>query len=184
MAVVDPGARPEWRPLAVVAWRVSCAISPGSIGVRKVIEDLDIKDIPKPILLKVDNTAVIDRVKTGRHTSATKFHARDFHKLREAYLDGDVAIEHIPGEYNPADLLTKPLPPKAFLRHRRFLGMEFLRVLNEETTAEDIDPPSSIDSQQYEQAQDAIVHGRETRKMKKERLSSLKTQGSSKRIRH
>ena len=42
-------------------------------------------------------------------------------KMRELRGAGVVAVRHIPGESNPADILTKVLGRQPFEKHRKFM---------------------------------------------------------------
>jgi hypothetical protein len=54
-----------------------------------------------------DNKTIIDTSSTP-HAKLHKSHnALSFHHVREAVASRDVTIFHLPGKYNPADILSK-----------------------------------------------------------------------------
>jgi Reverse transcriptase (RNA-dependent DNA polymerase) len=103
-----------------------------------LVDDLKLK-VDKPILIQIDNHAVLDRVNNGRHTYENKHLNRTYNFIRESYINGQIHVKHVAGVDNPADLLTKPLSPPTFIKHRRSMGMQYLRVLVGECKEENID---------------------------------------------
>ena len=46
-----------------------------------------------------------------------------YHYIREQVEEEKVDLYHIPGEDNPADLFTKPLPAIKILKFRKAIGL-------------------------------------------------------------
>ena len=79
---------------------------------------------PDTILLRSDNTGAIDMAKDPKFHSRTKHIDIRYHFIREVVADEKVRLEYIPGEDNPADILTKPLTQSKFEQFTRELGLQ------------------------------------------------------------
>jgi Reverse transcriptase (RNA-dependent DNA polymerase) len=73
--------------------------------------DLDITGVSPSIILYCDNSAAIQLTKNEMFQSRAKHIAIRYHFIREIYKEGWLEIKHIKGEYNLADMMTKPLGP-------------------------------------------------------------------------
>ena len=74
-----------------------------------------------PTVIGEDNNACLT-IATTTQTSLRTRHIRiEWHFIREAVQNGDIHLEHVPSEDNPADAMTKPLRGPAFFRHRATL---------------------------------------------------------------
>jgi hypothetical protein len=75
-------------------------------------------------------TLFCDNLGTVELLYDTKFHRRAKHiEIRHLYMRNDLVetgklkVQHIPGEDQPVDILTKQLPIEAFNKHCRTLGL-------------------------------------------------------------
>jgi hypothetical protein len=84
---------------------------------------IDVDYIPPVVHCKVfeDNSGAIEMARLPKIRPRTKHINNTYHHFREYVDRGEITILSIPTEDQPADLLTKPLPLEAFLKHRRFL---------------------------------------------------------------
>jgi len=80
------------------------------------------------------NTPVIPRVWTDNRGASTLSYNPDFHRrtkhirqrhhfVRECVDDGDISVHWVPGENNPADMLTKPVTGKRLEELKKRAGM-------------------------------------------------------------
>ena len=95
-----------------------CALD--CVYLRRILDLMGYKQAV-PTLIAQDNNACIYLVKgAGMYQRAKHIDTR-IYRVRELSASGDVSLYKVPGEYQPADLLTKGLPRVAFERHRRYL---------------------------------------------------------------
>ena len=57
------------------------------------------------------------------HSNRTKHLDVKFLYVKQQYKNGEIDLQHIPGEKQPADILTKALGPVAHARGCRLLGL-------------------------------------------------------------
>jgi hypothetical protein len=70
-----------------------------------------------PVIVNEDNTAVLAMIKSGVATSYRTRHFRAKHFLiKEAIDRGDMLLMHCGTEFMVADMFTKPLQGKLFVR--------------------------------------------------------------------
>ena len=72
----------------------------------------------KPIRIKTDSQVLVDMLARKHLKTNTKHLALSFAEVLECVTNGLVAIVHVAGVNNRADLLTKPLPRVTFEKHR------------------------------------------------------------------
>ena len=91
------------------------------IWLKRLFSDLtDLVDLP---VLRCDN---IGAVKLGKNP---EFHKRSKHIdtrylwIRERYISGDLKLEHVAGDNQAADILTKPVPKPKFQRLKKLMGL-------------------------------------------------------------
>ena len=70
-----------------------------------------------PTTLYIDNQSCILLSRDRKSCHKSRHIDRRFFKIREYVFAGVIRTVHIPTELNPADLLTKVLPPDVFARH-------------------------------------------------------------------
>jgi hypothetical protein len=89
---------------------------------EKVTEDLrEPSSIPT---LRIDNQGTIDLIHDPKHHNRAKhIETRAFFIRDDMVGQGRLAVEHIPGNENPADILTKQLPVGPFTTHLKNLGL-------------------------------------------------------------
>ena len=63
-----------------------------------------------PSWLFGDNKSVVNSSTIPHSTLSKRWNALSYHRCREAVAAGYVRFEHIAGDQNPSDILTKPLP--------------------------------------------------------------------------
>jgi hypothetical protein len=79
--------------------------------------------LPRPFPMKSDNMGAIKASKNHTATKHTKHIELHVQFLRERVQRGEVDITHIPGQDNPADLFTKPLPRCKLEPFRQRMGV-------------------------------------------------------------
>jgi hypothetical protein len=72
----------------------------------------------EPVKLFVDSESAIELCTSLKQSHKVKHINMRIHFLRELIEDGFVELFFVPSELNVADVLTKPLPEAAFLKHR------------------------------------------------------------------
>lgn len=78
---------------------------------------------PLTLTLQVDNVPTIHRIKREGSSGAQKAVDIRFHAIKDAWTNGNMAIEYIPTDINPADLLTKSLPHTQLRNKRGLCGL-------------------------------------------------------------
>ena len=82
---------------------------------------LQITDIPPKIHCTVfeDNSGALELARLPKMRPRTKHINQSFHHFREHVERKDITIQATPTEQQMADILTKPLPADAFVKHRQ-----------------------------------------------------------------
>jgi hypothetical protein len=78
-------------------------------------------DVSKPTPIYVDNQAAIRLCSSLKSGHKTKHINMRLAYIRELINNGILALYFVPTELNVADVLTKPLEPPRFIRHRTIL---------------------------------------------------------------
>ncbi|GJR29538.1 ribonuclease H-like domain, reverse transcriptase, RNA-dependent DNA polymerase [Tanacetum coccineum] len=86
----------------------------------------------KRITLKVDNVSAIALVKNPVFHGRSKHIDIRYHFIRECVENGHINVEHISGELQRADILTKALPRLKFVIMRQMLGVQDLGRSNDQ----------------------------------------------------
>nr|GEW15909.1 zinc finger, CCHC-type [Tanacetum cinerariifolium] len=84
------------------------------------------------ITLKVDNISAIALVKNPVFHGRSKHIDIRYHFIRECIENGHITMEHISGELQRADILTKALPRLKFVTMRKMLGVQDLGRSNDQ----------------------------------------------------
>ena len=93
-----------------------------------------------PVQVYSDNASLVSRVRDNRRTDGNKWMHRRFSKIHEMFMvDKVIDVRHIAGVDNMADMLTKPLSKASFIKHRRRIGLQYLRVLKNGASIQEID---------------------------------------------
>lgn len=79
--------------------------------------------VPPKFTLLVDNQPTIHRIKKVGSSGAQKAVDIRYHALKDAWRTGTMALEYIPTQQNPADLLTKALAHTELHRKRCICGL-------------------------------------------------------------
>ena len=66
-----------------------------------------------------DNMGALELSKVPKMRPRTKHINIKYHHFRQHVQDGTITVQHITTEEQVADIFTKPLPEKAFRKHRR-----------------------------------------------------------------
>ncbi|GJY42693.1 zinc finger, CCHC-type containing protein [Tanacetum coccineum] len=84
------------------------------------------------ITLKVDNISAIALVKNPVFHGRSKHIDIRYHFTRECVENGHINVEHVSGELQRADILTKALPRLKFVTMRQMLGVQDLGRSNDQ----------------------------------------------------
>lgn len=119
-----------------VALYECCLDCPWLLG---LCEDLSC-EVVSPVVVYSDNASLVSRVRNNKRTDGNKWMHRRFSKIYEMQaVDKVIDVRSIAGVDNPADMLTKPLPKPLFIKHRRRVGLQYLRVLKGESSMHALD---------------------------------------------
>jgi hypothetical protein len=80
-------------------------------------------DTTRPSPLLMDNQSAIQVLKHPDHQSTMKHVHRAYHWIREQVEQRAIAVSHVPGDENPADIFTKPLGRVKFAKFRDMLRL-------------------------------------------------------------
>jgi hypothetical protein len=80
--------------------------------------DYDVSDCRT---IKVDNKAEIDWIKGSVSNKRSRHIDVRYYRSRHLQEQGEVSVEYVPTEDNVADILTKPLPVKLFVKFARII---------------------------------------------------------------
>jgi ribonuclease HI len=80
----------------------------------------------KKVQLQVDNKYVIALTKNPVFHGKTKHIHTRYHFIRECVENDQVEVEHVPGEQQRVDILTKPLARIMFKEIRSLMGVKDL----------------------------------------------------------
>ena len=95
-----------------------------ALWLRNFVSGLGVVDsIAKPLRIYCDNTATVFFSKNGKFSSGSKHMDLKYLVVKERVQKQQVSIENIRTTLMVADLLTKGLPPKAYLEHVMRMGL-------------------------------------------------------------
>ncbi|GJY09429.1 zinc finger, CCHC-type containing protein [Tanacetum coccineum] len=86
----------------------------------------------KRITLKVDNISAIALVRNPVFHGRSKHIDTRYHFIRECIENGHINVEHVSGELQRADIVTKALPRLKFVTMRQMLGVQDLGRSNDQ----------------------------------------------------
>jgi len=101
------------------ASKVGCEV----IWMKYLFEELGY-DVSRPAPLLLDNKSAIQVTKHPEHQLTMKHVHRAYHWIREQVEQRQIAVSHVPGTKNPADIFTKPLGRLKFTEFRSTLGLQ------------------------------------------------------------
>ena len=78
----------------------------------------------RKMTIRVDNKSAIQLARNPVFHGRSKHIHRRFHFIRECVENEQVEVEHVPGNEQRADILTKPLGRIKFVEMRRLIGIE------------------------------------------------------------
>ena len=99
-----------------------------AIWLRNLVKDLGLKQ--ETVVLMNDNQATLRMIENKKYESRKAKHIEiKHHFIREKVAEGVVSVEHIATTEQPADMLTKRLPPQSLEKCKRRAGMTSLQAL-------------------------------------------------------
>jgi hypothetical protein len=78
---------------------------------------------PVKLNLQVDNQPTIRRIKKDGSSGAQKAVDVRFHALKDSWKNDTMALQYVPTQENPADLMTKALGRQELLHKRGLCGL-------------------------------------------------------------
>ncbi|TPX30028.1 DNA-directed DNA polymerase [Synchytrium microbalum] len=108
---------------------------PWLVNFTKAMENtLKIPLMETPITVYEDNLAAMNQVKDGYIRSNSNKHIDPkVYRTRDLIEDKMIVLEHVSGDENPADLLTKTLPANLHFKYMRYMGLVSQRSLSRST---------------------------------------------------
>ena len=88
-------------------------------SVLGLLDELGLRHAESPIM-RIDNTSTINQIQSGVHSLERHVDLK-YRKLHRLHREGAVTLEHVSGEDEIADILTKTLPVPAFRKLRNGL---------------------------------------------------------------
>jgi len=101
-----------------IASKVGCEV----MWMRHLFEEIGY-DMARPSPLLLDNRSALQVLKHPEHQSTMKHVHRAYHWICDHVDHGQIAVSHVLGDQNPADIFTKPLGRLKFLLFREMLGL-------------------------------------------------------------
>ncbi|KAL0660952.1 hypothetical protein Bca4012_097789 [Brassica carinata] len=94
-----------------------------AIWLKELLSEV-VGDGCKRVVIRVDNKSAIALTKNPVFHGRSKHIHRRFHFIRECVENDQVEVEHVPGNEQRADILTKSLSRVRFVDMRRLIGMQ------------------------------------------------------------
>ena len=93
---------------------------------KNFIGDLGVvPSISNPIEIFCDNEGAVALIKEPKDHERTRHILRKYHYIRKRVEDGDLVVNRVPSEENPADPFTKPMTRAKHDEHARSIGIRF-----------------------------------------------------------
>ncbi len=86
---------------------------------KQLLKELGI--MQKKVVIKEDNVGAMKIAENWMSSKRTKHIDIKYHHVRELVEKGEIEIQHLSTEKQPADMLTKNLPKTTYEKHRRFI---------------------------------------------------------------
>jgi hypothetical protein len=94
------------------------------VWLKRLFQELtNYSDVP---VLKCDNSGAVKLTRNPEFHKRTKHIDTRYFWVREKQISGDLKVEHISGEVQVADIMTKPMPKPRFQKLRKLLGLDIL----------------------------------------------------------
>ncbi|KAG7542504.1 Ribonuclease H-like superfamily [Arabidopsis thaliana x Arabidopsis arenosa] len=93
----------------------------------------------KKVLLRIDNKSAIALTKNPVFHGRSKHIHRRYHFIRECVENEQVEVEHVPGNEQKADILTKPLGRIKFKEMRSLIGVQDVKKDNFKLKGENVE---------------------------------------------
>ena len=100
---------------------------------RKILQDVQ-QDSKTPTVIHCDNMSAIAMTKNPIFHSRTKHIEIRYHFIRELVERGEIKMEFCKIEEQLADIFTKPIATKKFIKFRNMLGFISSRCITQLTT--------------------------------------------------
>jgi len=100
------------------ASKVGCKV----VWMRYLLEELGY-DVLHPSPLLVDNKSAIQVTKHPKHQLTMKHIHHAYHWIHDLVDQRQIAVSHVPGNENPADIFMKPLGKLKFATFRAILRL-------------------------------------------------------------
>ena len=94
-----------------------------AIWLRRFMAELDVQQQHATVIYD-DNQGAIAITKNPIHHDRTKHIDVQYHFVREQVEANTVTLKYLPTQQMPADILTKPIPRDAHVRHVKTLGLK------------------------------------------------------------
>lgn len=94
-----------------------------AIWFRHFFQEINRSFGDSPSIIHIDNQAALQMTQNPVYLSKTKHIDIPVHHIRDEVAKGRIALIHVKGTENPADILTKPLNPLAHEKCVKLLGM-------------------------------------------------------------
>lgn len=93
------------------------------LWIKSLLSELQI-NITSKTVLRCDNLSIVSLTANPVLHGRSKHIELDLHFVREKVLQGIIEVNHLPNTYQRADILTKALSAKCFLRLKQELNVE------------------------------------------------------------
>ena len=93
-----------------------------AIWLQELLSEV-VGETTKKVIIRVDNKSAIALTKNPVFHGRSKHIHRRFHFIRECVENEQVEVEHVPGNEQRADILTKSLGRLKFKEMRRLIGV-------------------------------------------------------------